>query len=238
MARHGVLRSSNPSAREAPLDRSVGLEPAWARASRALFGICYNNMMRFFIICILFSVPALATTLYDETSDFVDHFPSSGFPLLGLLDPGTYDVSGFLGSTFLETPSPDEDTFSVQASPGNEVVSEEINFTFRGSNTSITEPIDGTRTITSSFDTTLIPVSPITGVIDVDLKGTPEVVCTGPGNTPPCTYPPSIYDITFTVQAIDSVPEPSTAGLAVGGLALCGIALRKRKKDPDLQFNA
>lgn len=195
--------------------------------------------MRFLIICILFSVPALATTiLYNERTDFTDYFPSSGFPLLGLLDPGTYEVSGFLGPTFLETPSPDEDTFSVQASPGNEVVSEEINFTFRGSDTSITEPIDGTRAINSSFDTTLIPVSPITGIIDVDLKGTPQVICTGPGNTPPCTYPPSEYDITFTVQAIDSVPEPSTAGLAVGGLALCGIALRKRKRDPNLQSNA
>jgi PEP-CTERM motif len=195
--------------------------------------------MRYFIICILFSVPALATTvLYDETTNFVDYFPSSGFPLLGLLDPGTYDVSGFLGSTFLETPSPDEDTFSVQASSGNEVVSEEINFTFRGSNTSITEPIDGTRAINSSFDTILIPVSPITGVIDVDLKGTPQVVCTGFDNTPPCTYPPSEYDITFTVQAIDSVPEPSTAGLAIGGLALCGVAFRKRKQVPNLQSNA
>jgi PEP-CTERM motif len=194
--------------------------------------------MRFSIICILFSLPALATTLYDETTDFVDHFPSSGFPLLGLLDPGTYNVSGFLGSTFLETPSPDEDTFSVQASPGNEVVSEEINFTFRGSNTSITEPIDGHRAINSSFDTILIPVSPITGVIDVDLKGTPQVVCMGFDDTPPCTYPPSEYDITFTVQAIDSVPEPSTAGLAIGGLALCGVALRKRKRDSDLQSNA
>ncbi len=185
--------------------------------------------MRFLLTCLLFSVPALATTLFDETITFNDFFPSTGFSLFPLLDPGTYTVIGDLGPTNLSSATPDEDTFSVQASLGNEIVSEEINFVqVLGSNISITEPIDGTTAVTHTFDTILTPASPITSAMDLDLKGTPKTTCTGPNGTPPCTFSPSIYQITFTVQAIDSAPEPSTAALSIAGLALCGLALRFR----------
>ena len=70
------------------------------------------------------------------------------------------------------------------------------------------------------MDTTLTPAAPITGLIDVETHGTPVAKCTGPGGTPPCTYVPVGYTITYTVQDIlGPTPEASSLVLLRTGLA-------------------
>ncbi len=175
--------------------------------------------MRLVIVLALLSVPAYPGTITIFTDSPSNDLPSSGFPLLGTLSPGTYDVKGLLllGSNNGDT---DEDTFSVEAAAGSEIVSEEINFSYNdGSDISITEPIDGTTDITKDLDEVLTATPPITSVFDVDISGTPIAVCTGPGNTPPCSFTPAAsYDITFTVAA--NVPEPASLSLFGVGTAL------------------
>jgi hypothetical protein len=185
--------------------------------------------MRFILALVVLSLPAFGTVIYTDTSAAADDLPSTGFPLLGTLAPGVYTVTGNLGGH--ATTTSDEDTFSVQPAVGNEIISEEIQIFFAGSGNSITEPILGTTNFSGNFHQTLIPASPITGVMNIDLAGTQALKCTGPGGTPPCGAVFSNYDITFTVQAIGApVPEPSSSSLSLTGMALFALAFTLRRR--------
>jgi hypothetical protein len=193
-------------------------------------------MRRLFLIfiCGVFTVPCVASTLnYSEQNDCAgSDFPSSGSPFLGYLDVGTNTISGWIYDQPYGGLNQDIDTFSVAPVAGTEVISEEINFweTSDGKSISITEPIDGTTNIGGDLDTMLTPATPITGLIDVETQGTPDrAICTGPGGTPPCIYPPVQYAITYTVQDIpSSTPEPSSFVLLGTGLMGFAGMLKRR----------
>lgn len=190
------------------------------------------------LLCLVLSfaastVPSVASTLnYSEFTDAPGHDLSADANFIGYLDVGKNTVSGTIFN-WAESggPDPDTDVFLVATGAGTEVVSEEISLSATGnaSSISILDSISGSTDITGDVDNTITLATPITGLLGFRIQGTPVPRCSGPNDTPPCSYASVGYTVTYTVQAIPDppssvAPEPSTFLLLGTGLAgLTGI---------------